>query len=115
MAPDALSARRARHFLIQALHTLGGEELAEIAALLVTELVTNAVVHARTEVTLRIQRHEAVVRFEVHDGSPRSLAPRPADTGAADGRGLQLVDKLADAWGSDTDPAGKTVWFELAA
>ncbi len=84
------------------------------AKLLVSELVTNAVVRALSPVELRVIESVRSVRIEVHDRSPH--VPSPADAGpdAEHGRGLSIVDRLADRWGTDRgDADGKAVWFEL--
>jgi anti-sigma regulatory factor (Ser/Thr protein kinase) len=88
--------------------------LTEEAVLLVSELVGNAVQHAGAHVFgLRIRRRRGWVRVEVRDPSralPCHLPVRELDVS---GRGLWLVDKLADRWGVDLLPYGKCTWFEL--
>jgi len=81
--------------------------------LLTSELVTNAVLHARSESRLRIERRGDNVWVAVHDASP--TAPRVRDYGpaAVTGRGLMLVDRLSRRWGSENDAHGKHVWFEV--
>ncbi len=98
-----------------------GEEDGEVAVLLVSELVTNAIVHGRTPLELRAAAAGSALRVEVHDQDPRR-APvlREQVVGNPDalnsgGRGLQLVDTLADRWGWSDNPGGKMVWFELDA
>jgi len=93
------------------------EEALSVLQLLVTEVVTNALRHGSHPITMRLSEHTAGVLCEVGDGGvglPRRRAPRALDTG---GRGLQIVDALAAAWG--VIPAsggnGKTVWFEVPA
>ena len=90
-------------------------ELADTMALLVSELVSNVVLHAGTPCRLRIDRVADRVRVEVGDDSDR--VPRivpPADPLAQSGRGLLLVDGLSAAHGIDLEPdGGKRVWFEL--
>jgi anti-sigma regulatory factor (Ser/Thr protein kinase) len=95
--------------------------LVEIAVLLTSEVVTNAVVHAdpdalASELVVRLAVTDDVVRIEVHDDGPG--APTVGD-GAADdefGRGMVLVEHLASAWGVVPDPVGgKSVWFEVRA
>lgn len=87
-------------------------ERADVAALLVSELVTNAVLHARTPLRLRIRPGEPL-RVEVRD----SLAVPPIravpGTEAGTGRGLQILEALATRWGVEIDETHKTVWFEL--
>jgi hypothetical protein len=85
----------------------------ESAVLLVSELVTNAVLHTRTgpEITLRLNEDRLWVG--VHDGSPVTPAPKRYGPNAATGRGLQLVEQVAARWGVERDVSGKVVWFEL--
>ena len=90
--------------------------LAETAQLLVSELVTNALVHGRGAVGLRMSRNDRVVRVEVSDTSAQPARP-VLHPGVEDesGRGLFLVSALANSWGSEPNAGdgGKTVWFEL--
>jgi anti-sigma regulatory factor (Ser/Thr protein kinase) len=91
-------------------------EFVEIAALLVTELVTNAVVHAHTKMVVRLERREDRVRVEVQDRSsnlPSVRGPIPPGDPESGGRGLALVERLADGWGVERRRRGKVVWFEL--
>jgi anti-sigma regulatory factor (Ser/Thr protein kinase) len=86
--------------------------------LLVSELVTNAVLHARSTARLTLDRHGDRVRVTVADDSSVRPRLRNYGTDAVTGRGLVLVDRLAEEWGVDTRPdaaqdAGKQVWFEL--
>lgn len=111
---EPASARRARAFVVDALKQLQCGELAAVAELLVSELVTNAILHARTEVRVRITVDHGRVRVEVEDGSPAPARRRHFSTESATGRGLALVDALAAQWGSEViDVSGKSVWFEL--
>jgi anti-sigma regulatory factor (Ser/Thr protein kinase) len=107
----------ARQFVADSLSALG-PEVSEMAALLVSELATNAVVHATSDfaVTVLYPTPTGRVRVEVVDGVPGEPMPlRPPPT-ALHGRGLLLVASLADEWGVEgTDSeVGKTIWFELA-
>jgi anti-sigma regulatory factor (Ser/Thr protein kinase) len=107
---DLASVRIARSW---AAARLDGVDL-DVAKLLVTELATNAVLHARTGFTVRIHVDDECVRVSVTDADPSipsATTPAPGDSG---GRGLFLVNQLAARWGIDPDPPGKTVWFELA-
>ncbi|EIF00433.1 ATP-binding protein [Saccharomonospora glauca] len=82
--------------------------------LIVSELVSNAVLHSRGPLRLRVWREEAVLRTEVHDGSslpPTVLMP---STCRPHGRGMFLVDSFADDWGFEATPTGKVVWAEVS-
>jgi len=92
--------------------------LVDAAVLLATELTTNAVLHAGTEIDLRIDVDETRLRVSVSDGHrgelpPPNLALARQRVLALGGRGLSLVDAIADLWGTTHDRDGKTVWFEL--
>jgi anti-sigma regulatory factor (Ser/Thr protein kinase) len=84
--------------------------------LVVSELVTNAVVHAATSVRLVIRSDGRRVVTEVYDGDPRRpvVATGSAREMPVGGRGLLLVDKLSERWGCDAAGAGKRVWAELS-
>jgi hypothetical protein len=81
---------------------------------LVTELVTNAILHARTVVQVCLERRDEIVRVEVRDGSPIRPALRDHGLHATTGRGLALVSRLAATWGVDVGSDGKVVWAHLA-
>lgn len=114
LPPDPRSAAAARRFVTTAVQQLGQEALSDFAELLVSELVTNAVLHARTSITLQVHRTSSGVRVEVIDASPRSPRPRDYSDQATTGRGLALVESLSSSWGMEPHGNGKTVWFELS-
>jgi anti-sigma regulatory factor (Ser/Thr protein kinase) len=114
LAPNPASVGEARRFTVETLRRWGREDLTTSGALLVTELVTNAILHARTMVRVILERGADFVRVEVRDGSPIRPALRNHGLDATTGRGLALVSKLADSWGVDVDGAGKVVWAQLA-
>ncbi len=91
-------------------------ETVDIARLLVTELVSNAVLHGSGTVLLAVVRDGSGVRVEVFDESPTPPAVVNADLLLEHGAGLRLVDALASSWGTsargDAQP-GKMVWFAL--
>lgn len=115
LPPDPSSPQRARDFVAAALEVWGSAELREQARLLTSELVTNAVMHARTEVTVTVLRDDVrqAVRVTVGDGS--EVAPRRRAYGAlaTTGRGIAMVVAAANDFGIDIQPGGKAVWFEL--
>jgi len=116
LPPVAASAAQAR----TAVRTAVGERAlgrADDAALLVSEICTNAIKHARSELTLRVWAEPARLRISVEDREGATL-PRPGraargDPEAESGWGLLLVEALADAWGIQTTAGGKRVWFDL--
>ncbi len=93
-------------------HDLG--HLADTAALLASEVTTNALLHGFGQVRVSITPAVGALRVEVGDENP-SL-PRVKDAAVSDegGRGLALVDALANDWGWEPAGTGKTVWFVLA-
>lgn len=112
--PDGpMSVAAARRFVRGALAG-AASDLVGTAELLVSELVTNAVLHARTEVEVSVARLDGRVRVRVRDRRPgRGLVPQRCSPYAGTGQGLALVEQLASRYGADGDDAGKTVWFEL--
>jgi len=115
LAPYPASVPEARRFTVETLRGWGLEHLTTSAALLVTELVTNSVLHARTVMRVCLSRLENRVRVEVHDGSTVRPSVRAHAIDATTGRGLNLVAKLAHSWGVDVRDSGKSVWAELSA
>lgn len=110
--PDSVPA--ARQMVRAALRSWGLEQLADAAGLIVTELATNALLHARSPFTVRLSLGETgQVRIEVVDGSPDELAPRAPSAAATTGRGLSIVERLATDWGVTPAPPGKLVWVHL--
>ena len=89
---------------------LGLQEIHDDLALIVSEMVTNAVRHAGPPVALEIQTDSDAVLIAVKDGSPDRPLPRVAAQEAEGGRGLMLVDLLSAEHGVRLDPPGKTVW-----
>jgi DNA-binding NarL/FixJ family response regulator len=112
--PDLRSAGQARRFVTEALGNWGLDEVSEIVALLVSELVTNAIVHARSDVDVAVHLTADAARVEVSDRSPQVPVVRTADDQDESGRGLAIVQSLARAWGvRPRADGGKTIWFEV--
>jgi anti-sigma regulatory factor (Ser/Thr protein kinase) len=106
--------RQARHFVTDILARWGhADAFVEDAQLLVTELATNAVVHARSSFSVVARAEDARVRLSVRDGSPVGPTLRDGGPMAVSGRGLRLVAALSTDWGVDVTGDGKTVWAEL--
>jgi anti-sigma regulatory factor (Ser/Thr protein kinase) len=113
VAPE--SAPRARRALARFLAGTRFEDRADDAQLAVSELVTNAVLHGRLPICLRVAVTDGCVRVEVVDGSPISPSFSMLDPTALTGRGLTLISTAADRWGVEALADGKAVWFELHA
>lgn len=111
-APEASEVSAARHFVAAVLGNWGLDS--EDLLLLVSELATNAVLHARSDFEVSVERSRDHVRVEVFDQNTRlpSFAVAPPD--AYSGRGLMLLRELATAWGVEShSDVGKTIWFEV--
>jgi anti-anti-sigma factor len=119
LAPIRTSPAVARAFVQEVCRywqlALPDSTLVDRAVLLVSELVTNAVVHARTDLRLRVELRGDLLHLAVRDGSPWQLRPATIpDPEAEGGRGLWLVDQLARSWGVNRHPdGGKVVWCTL--
>jgi anti-sigma regulatory factor (Ser/Thr protein kinase) len=113
LPPRAASAALARELVTERCAAWGFSSLCDDIALVVTELVANAVRHAGTEIEISVAEIEHGVRLEVRDGSTRPLRPRAALSSDEGGRGLLLVDALSNRYGVLGEPEGKRVWVEL--
>lgn len=110
----------ARRFVRKCLRQWNAPELSETLEMITSEAVTNALIHADSEVGVRMREYDDHVRLEVRDSDahpPLPSAMSVSDEGeqaqAEHGRGLVIVDSLATAWGSSPHGRGKTVWMEL--
>jgi anti-anti-sigma factor len=114
LGPTSTAVRAGRGFVREVCRGWGVGALAEPAALVASELVTNAVVHARTALELRLEWRGSRLQVAVHDQDPdlrRVLAAKDRTDG---GLGLQIVDQVASAWGVRQEGAGgKTIWCAL--
>ncbi|MFD8734236.1 ATP-binding protein [Streptomyces sp. NPDC059618] len=113
LSRELTSARRARRLVTAQLDEWDLEELAETAELLVSELVTNALRHTRGPLRLNLCLRGDRLVCEVEDTEPVCPVRREADADAEGGRGTELLDLLAESWGSTCTPTGKTMWFEV--
>ena len=109
--PDAVS--RARHFIDEVLAEAPATTVAD-AGLVVTELVTNALLHGHPPVTVRVMPHDSYIRVEVHDREHRPPVRMGGALEAMTGRGLALVAAVSSSWGIEEDAEGKLVWAEIA-
>ena len=106
------SVAGARHF-VKDLLSEEPREIVEAAELMTSELATNCVRHAHSDFELAIRRSRDEIRVEVSDhgqGQPVVRSPTPREQS---GRGLQIVQELAEDWGITSSPNGKLVWFTL--
>ncbi|MEP6696233.1 MAG: ATP-binding protein [Pseudonocardiales bacterium] len=110
---DPQRVAEARRMTERTLASWGLSELADTAALLVSELMTNAVLHARSGVVVTLRHDTDKVRVEVFDGSPLPPRMRHFRADAGTGRGVRLLDTLASEWGIEGQAGGKVVWFTL--
>jgi len=106
--------RLARRFVAETLQRWGRDDLVDDAALVVSELATNAVVHACSDFTVALSRRRDGVRIAVADSSVESPQPRYPGWMAPGGRGLRVVRTIASSTGHDLVAGGKVVWAELA-
>jgi anti-sigma regulatory factor (Ser/Thr protein kinase) len=113
LPPAAASVRDGRRFVTTVLEQWGMPDLVETAALLTSELLTNSVLHARTEIVLSVAQLEGCVEIEVRDGSRHGPRRRRHTQDATTGRGLELLERLARSWDVSVDADGKTVRFVL--
>jgi anti-sigma regulatory factor (Ser/Thr protein kinase) len=114
--PDPRSVSRARAWIVEELGDLGRPDLVDAAELGISELVTNAILHAQPPITVAVLGSRERPRVEVRDRSSRP--PRTgADITDGDallrtvGRGMGIVALYSQAWGADVSPDGKVVWF----
>lgn len=113
LPPTTESVPVARGFVRRVLDESGVD--VDTAVLLVSEVVTNAVLHARSPFTVvaTVVSDRAVARIEVTDGSPVAPRVHAFSSMSATGRGLRMLQRLSLAWGVEPTESGKTIWFEI--
>lgn len=115
LRPDPGSPRMARSFVRKVLEEWGIDQpVIDDAALLVTEVVTNAVIHAQTSITVEVTRDDEHLRFRVSDLDDHQVTRRHPSEQEPTGRGMFLVDSIASDWDVVYGDDGKTVRFSLA-
>jgi GAF domain-containing protein/anti-sigma regulatory factor (Ser/Thr protein kinase) len=112
LEPVVESTPVARHWVAAHLRDLPAE-VTGCAALLTSELVTNAVLHAATPMSITLHTLPDRIRIDVADGNPNFPSIKEYGKEAATGRGLTLFNTLASNWGVQAVDGGKIVWFEL--
>ncbi|MBX7471024.1 MULTISPECIES: ATP-binding protein [unclassified Streptomyces] len=111
---DLGAVREVRHALRELLAATPQAGATDVAELLTSELLTNALVHTGHGAVVTVAVGEAGLRVEVRDFTPALPTPyAPSSDDGTHGRGLLLVQALADAWGVSEHDRGKVVWFEL--
>ena len=111
---EPTSASRARTFVRDSLAEWGAEDFEEPATLLTSELVTNAVLHARSAVDVTVRLADGELWVGVSDSGTGPPVRKRYGADAGTGRGLLLVERIASAWGTELTASGKVVWFRLA-
>lgn len=106
------SAPAARLFVLSAVMT-AQDDAEEKLATLVSELATNAILHARTPFKVKVRQDDATIRVSVSDQSPATPVRKSFGPKQPTGRGLLIVESFADRWGVSPSRDGKTVWFEI--
>ena len=114
LPPQPASVGAARNHVRAQLTSSGRSDLEEVAVLLVSEMVTNALLHAGTDIDLDVLVDRTGVRVGVGDGSTHMPSRRRYATTSGTGRGLLMLESLVDDWGVTPEPEGKTVWFHLS-
>lgn len=116
LAADPRAVREARR-LTARLCELAGlvGDVVDTAVLLTSEVVTNAVIHGRSEARLVVSVRPSEVLVEVGDDNSRRPVMQPQDEDALDGRGVGLLQVAASEWGVREAPVGKVVWFVVRA
>ena len=115
LVPVLDSVALARHLTVNVLRSWGSRHDLDDVALLVSELVANVVDHAHTEpaLTLELALAGDWLRIGVVDGSAVRPVVRELSMDRPRGRGLSLVQAIADRWGAEDHQGGKRIWFEL--
>lgn len=114
LTADGLAPLVARRFVARVLEEWDLRERADEVLLLVSELVTNAVVHAKSDLEVLMRLAPQLLRVEVHDRDPQRVAPLAWTEDQERGRGVALVEAISDVWGIDDEQIGKVIWFEMS-
>jgi anti-sigma regulatory factor (Ser/Thr protein kinase) len=109
--PDAVAA--ARKYTVEKLRDWGAGEQSAAAALIVSELASNAIKHACSEFELSLRWDDERLRITVSDASAVRPVPRKPEPGATSGYGLNIVNALASDWGCTWGNQGKEIWVQL--
>lgn len=110
--PEGVGA--ARRFTWDRLVDWGLEGIADTVVLLVSEAVTNVLLHAGSPASLCLDVSSTRLRAEIRDSSITPPSPKGYENTASTGRGLLMIEGLASRWGADIEDEGKVVWFEVS-
>lgn len=111
LSPDATAPGAARHAMQDWLAEQGvAEDVVRDVIVVLSELVTNSVVHAGSRTRVVAELDPEHLRLEIHDGSPRPPVPRTPGGQLAGGYGLRIVEQLTEQWGWTPTSSGKCVW-----
>jgi anti-sigma regulatory factor (Ser/Thr protein kinase) len=116
---DLTAVKAARQFITDNLHQWGLDDLIDNFQLITSEIVTNALIHADSDVDLRLREYPDHLRLEVRDTNPTPPIPTPItqtleqNQHAEHGRGLNIVDTLSTQWGNTPSGRGKTIWVDI--
>jgi anti-sigma regulatory factor (Ser/Thr protein kinase) len=111
--PYPQSVPQARAFVLSIEWIPDNEETRARLATLTSEIVTNAVLHARTSFVVSVTKSPSRIRLAVVDRNVQPVLRKTYSQTSPTGRGLHIVEALADRWGVDKTADGKTVWFEI--
>jgi len=111
LPPEPASAGAARRFVAAALEAYPID--IDVVSLLVSELVSNVVLHAHTPLEVSVCQRGKHIRVSVADESPLIPAMKQYAPDSVTGRGLTMIDSAAERWGIDESADGKAVWFEM--
>jgi len=112
-APSAVAA--VRRFVGETIRGWGGgDDAADDATLIASELATNALLHARSPFRVTLHRTDGTVRLDVEDASPTPPSQLSPGVEVTTGRGIAMVHAISQRWGTDIRADGKVVWAELA-
>ena len=116
LSPEATAPRRARALVAQMCAAWHREQLSDVGQLVISELVTNAVVHAGTPIDVEVQVEQDALLLRVHDDGDGLPAVVPPERRTVGGVGLDLVSRVSQSWGVTPDPrGGKDVWCVLSS
>lgn len=116
LSPETTAPRHARDLVAQACAAWHSEQFLEVGQLVISELVTNAVLHSGTAIEIELRFDGRQLAMRVHDDGDGLPAVVPVAQRTVGGVGLELVSRIAQSWGVTPDPhGGKDVWCVLSA